>query len=450
MVKDSTKGKSRKKTKWIRKSETELWMGINRTLIKYYVINIEKNQLSFFNIAHEEKAKITLIYKNQRETINVGPAKAADSKTILDRIYLKRPSKSDFSQVLSEIDEKGWIGHYLSFKKTDKERVFEVSIIYPDSEQPSASTGDVQISKEPIFPLADVYLSEQDCNDLKELILRKKNVILCGPPGVGKTFVAKRFAYDIIGQELKDQIKAIQFNQNYSYEDLVRGYRPSGENNGFDLIEGPFYKLCKEAAENLSKKYFFIIDEINRGNLSKIFGELLMLIEADKRNENYAVQLTYAKENEEPFFVPENIHIIGMMNTADRSLAMMDYALRRRFSFFDIKPAYDSEKFKEANKAYLTSESKYAEMIEGIKTLNEEISKDKSLGEGFMIGHSFFCPPEDFAPKGSAPEPETINKWLASVIRYDIAPLLKEYWFEDTETAISKIKKLEKILETSE
>lgn len=304
-------------------------------------------------------------------------------------------------------------------------------------------------SDKPFNPLSDVYLSEQDCNDLKELILRKKNVILCGPPGVGKTFVAKRFAYDIIGQELKEQIKAIQFNQNYSYEDLVRGYRPSGENNGFDLIEGPFYKLCKEAAENLSKKYFFIIDEINRGNLSKIFGELLMLIEADKRSENYAVQLTYAKENEEPFFVPENIHIIGMMNTADRSLAMMDYALRRRFSFFDIKPAYDSEKFKEANKAYLTSESKYAEMIEGIISLNEEIAKDKSLGEGFMIGHSFFCPPEDFAPKGSAPEPETINKWLASVIRYDIAPLLKEYWFEDTETAVSKINKLEKILETA-
>ena len=342
----------------------------------------------------------------------------------------------EIATALSKIPLNRADSYYLVFEKTDTQ-TFKISII-PESDIDSF------LSTEPFFPLSDVYLSEQDCKDLKELILRKKNVILCGPPGVGKTFVAKRFAYDIIGQELKDQIKAIQFNQNYSYEDLVRGYRPSGENNGFDLIEGPFYKLCKEAAENLSKKYFFIIDEINRGNLSKIFGELLMLIEADKRNENYAVQLTYAKENEEPFFVPENIHIIGMMNTADRSLAMMDYALRRRFSFFDIKPAYDSEKFKEANKAYLTSESKYAEMIEGIKTLNEEISKDKSLGEGFMIGHSFFCPPEDLAP-----EPETINKWLASVIRYDIAPLLKEYWFEDTETAVSKINKLEKILETA-
>ena len=300
-------------------------------------------------------------------------------------------------------------------------------------------------SDKPFNPLSDVYLSEKECEDLQELITRKKNVILCGPPGVGKTFVAKRFAYAIIGYPAPNQVKSVQFNQNYSYEDLVRGYRPSGDTNGFDLIEGPFYKLCKEAAKNPEMDYFFIIDEINRGNLSKIFGELLMLIEADKRSANYAVQLTYAKENEEPFFVPKNIHIIGMMNTADRSLAMMDYALRRRFSFFEIKPAYSSEKFRKANEKYFSSESKYSEIIEAIISLNEEIAKDKSLGEGFMIGHSFFCPPAE----DTITEPETINKWLASVIHYDIAPLLREYWFEDTETAVSKINKLEKILETA-
>ena len=299
-------------------------------------------------------------------------------------------------------------------------------------------------SDKPFNPLSDVYLSEKECEDLQELITRKKNVILCGPPGVGKTFVAKRFAYAIIGYPAPNQVKSVQFNQNYSYEDLVRGYRPSGDTNGFDLIEGPFYKLCKEAAKNPEMDFFFIIDEINRGNLSKIFGELLMLIEADKRSANYAVQLTYAKENEEPFFVPKNIHIIGMMNTADRSLAMMDYALRRRFSFFEIKPAYSSEKFRKANEKYFSSESKYSEIIEAIISLNEEIAKDKSLGEGFMIGHSFFCPPKDLDP-----EPEAINEWLSSVIRYDIGPLIKEYWFEDTEKAVSKITKLEKILETA-
>ena len=414
-------------------------------------LNVSKKYHDFFDINGDEKVLTNILYKGLQEIATTATYTLKSGREVTQ---LRFKAKTEIFNALRAVPFEELKSHYLVFEKTDY-RTFTVFII-PESELSSfLSTHNVHeptepyTSKEPFFPLSDVYLSEQDCNDLKELILRKKNVILCGPPGVGKTFVAKRFAYDIIGQELKEQIKAIQFNQNYSYEDLVRGYRPSGENNGFDLIEGPFYKLCKEAAENLSKKYFFIIDEINRGNLSKIFGELLMLIEADKRSENYAVQLTYAKENEEPFFVPENIHIIGMMNTADRSLAMMDYALRRRFSFFDIKPAYDSEKFKEANKAYLTSESKYAEMIEGIKTLNEEISKDKSLGEGFMIGHSFFCPPEDFAPKGSAPEPETINKWLASVIRYDIAPLLKEYWFEDTETAVSKINKLEKILETA-
>ena len=411
-------------------------------------LNVSKKYHDFFDINGDEKVLTNILYKGLQEIATTATYTLKSGREVTQ---LRFKAKTEIFNALRAVPFEELKSHYLVFEKTDY-RTFTVFII-PESELSSfLSTHNVHeptepyTSKEPFFPLSDVYLSEKECEDLQELITRKKNVILCGPPGVGKTFVAKRFAYAIIGYPAPNQVKSVQFNQNYSYEDLVRGYRPSGDTNGFDLIEGPFYKLCKEAAKNPEMDFFFIIDEINRGNLSKIFGELLMLIEADKRSANYAVQLTYAKENEEPFFVPKNIHIIGMMNTADRSLAMMDYALRRRFSFFEIKPAYSSEKFRKANEKYFSSESKYSEIIEAIISLNEEIAKDKSLGEGFMIGHSFFCPPAE----DTITEPETINKWLASVIHYDIAPLLREYWFEDTETAISKIKKLEKILETSE
>ena len=448
------------KDSWTTINKLVIWKRCDVSLCGYNKIGgrnsngntaIPKRYYEYFEVDTGVTTTIKLNYKGYSEDVKIAPVTARKRKQATENIKFKAPSKSKISEDLFQIPFNELENHCIIFEKTGS-KSFNVFIIHESELSPILSTISahepiIQYTSDKTFnPLSDVYLSEKECEDLQELITRKKNVILCGPPGVGKTFVAKRFAYAIIGYPAPNQVKSVQFNQNYSYEDLVRGYRPSGDTNGFDLIEGPFYKLCKEAAKNPEMDFFFIIDEINRGNLSKIFGELLMLIEADKRSANYAVQLTYAKENEEPFFVPKNIHIIGMMNTADRSLAMMDYALRRRFSFFEIKPAYSSEKFRKANEKYFSSESKYSEIIEAIISLNEEIAKDKSLGEGFMIGHSFFCPPAE----DTITEPETINKWLASVIHYDIAPLLREYWFEDTETAISKIKKLEKILETSE
>jgi 5-methylcytosine-specific restriction protein B len=189
------------------------------------------------------------------------------------------------------------------------------------------------------------------------------------------------------------------------------GYRPTKE--GFDLSYGPFYDFCKTAQDDNERDYFFIIDEINRGNLSKIFGELLMLIETDKRGEK--LRLLYSNEL---FSVPKNVHIIGMMNTADRSLALIDYALRRRFAFFELEPAFNSEGFK----AILDEKSypKFTALVEHIKALNEVISKDESLGDGFRIGHSYLCTKE-----------EITDEWLLSVINYELIPLLNEYWFED-------------------
>ena len=176
--------------------------------------------------------------------------------------------------------------------------------------------------------LSEVYIDEGDYDRLHNLLLCKKNVILQGAPGVGKTFSAKRLAYSIMGEMNDDRVEMVQFHQSYTYEDFIMGYKPT-ENGGFTIKEGVFYKFCKKASSDTSRAYFFIIDEINRGNLSKIFGELLMLIESSYRNK--PIKLAYSDEQ---FYVPDNLYIIGMMNTADRSLAMIDYALRRRFSFF--------------------------------------------------------------------------------------------------------------------
>jgi 5-methylcytosine-specific restriction endonuclease McrBC GTP-binding regulatory subunit McrB len=274
--------------------------------------------------------------------------------------------------------------------------------------------------------LYDVFLDEDRFLILRELLKRKKNLILQGAPGVGKTYAAKRLAYVIMGEKDAHRVKIVQFHQSYSYEDFVMGYRPT-ENGGFRLKEGPFYKFCKDAEEDNENDYFFIIDEINRGNLSKIFGEFLMLIECDKRGEENAIRLLY---KDEQFYVPENVYIIGMMNTADRSLAMIDYALRRRFAFFELEPAFNSDGFI-AYQALINHE-KFNKLIDVVKLLNEDIAQDATLGAGFRIGHSYFCNP-----------PETdADGWLSSVIEYEIIPLLQEYWFDELSKIDEWVKKL--------
>lgn len=264
-------------------------------------------------------------------------------------------------------------------------------------------------TKEDFFK--EVYISEEKYDKLVNVLMRKKNIILQGAPGVGKTFLAKRLAYSIMGKKDNERIKFIQFHQNYSYEDFVMGYKPIEE--GFELKNGIFYSFCKKAIEDPDKNYFFIIDEINRGNLSKIFGELLMLIEADYRHEKATLAYTGLD-----FSVPKNLHIIGMMNIADRSLAMIDYALRRRFSFFDIEPAFDSDGFSYYQEKF--ANETFKELIKKIQELNRAITKDKSLGKGFCIGHSYFCNAE-----------ECTEAWMKEIVEFDILPMLSEYWFDD-------------------
>lgn len=263
--------------------------------------------------------------------------------------------------------------------------------------------------------LTQVYMSKHKYEMLSALLKNKKNVILQGAPGVGKTFTAKRLAYAMMGEKDDSRIEFIQFHQNYSYEDFIMGYRPEG--NGFALKKGVFMEFCEKAAKDKENKYFFIIDEINRGNMSKIFGELLMMIEKDYRD--VPVKLAYSGEK---FSVPGNIYILGMMNTADRSLAMIDYALRRRFSFFNMEPGFDSEGFKKYQRQL--NDGSFDDLIESIQELNETIREDRSLGKGFQIGHSYFC---------GKKENECTNEWMQSLVEYDILPMLSEYWFDDPE-----------------
>ena len=261
--------------------------------------------------------------------------------------------------------------------------------------------------------LSDVYMSEEEYEKLAGVLRVKKNIVLQGAPGVGKTFAAKRLAFSMMGVKDVERVMMIQFHQSYSYEDFIMGFRPSSD--GFELRRGAFYNFCKKAEIDGDNDYFFIIDEINRGNLSKIFGELFMLIENDKRG--VSLQLLYSDEK---FAVPKNIYIIGMMNTADRSLAMLDYALRRRFAFFEIKPGFGTEGF-EKYKQGLENE-KFDRLIACVEDLNNAISVDETLGEGFYIGHSYFC----------NLSPDSIDeKILSGIVEYELIPLLKEYWFDE-------------------
>jgi 5-methylcytosine-specific restriction enzyme B len=279
----------------------------------------------------------------------------------------------------------------------------------------------------------DLFVERQKFDAILELLQAKKNIILQGPPGVGKTYFSKRLAYALIGKKDPDRVGMVQFHQTYAYEDFVQGYRPSG--NGFQLRDGIFHQFCAKARQDLSRDYVFIIDEINRGNLSKVFGELMLLIEADKRGEDWEIPLAYSNGPDERFSIPENIYLVGLMNTADRSLAMVDYALRRRFGFVDLEPGFETDQFREFLIGRGTDEQFLDRVINRLTTINQRIAEDHAnLGKGYRIGHSFFC---------ALPEERGLDLALyRRIIQWEIEPLLREYWFDNPEKAESLIKDL--------
>lgn len=284
-------------------------------------------------------------------------------------------------------------------------------------EETALDEEDEEATDYPLYSLDDfldeVFMDKDTYEKIVAVLKHKKNIILQGAPGVGKTFVAKRLAYAIMGKKDVERVMMVQFHQSYSYEDFIMGFRPTA--TGFELRRGAFYNFCKKAEIDSDNEYFFIIDEINRGNLNKIFGELFMLIENDKRG--IELQLLYSDEK---FAVPKNVYIVGMMNTADRSLAILDYALRRRFAFIELRPAFEAEGFK-LYRSNLDN-AKIDRLIACVQNLNKAIAADESLGGGFCIGHSYFC--------NLTPE-EITSQNLAEIVEYELIPLLREYWFDE-------------------
>ncbi|HEX8425763.1 AAA family ATPase [Hymenobacter sp.] len=278
----------------------------------------------------------------------------------------------------------------------------------------------------------ELFISDEQLDAALAALHRRRNLILQGPPGTGKTFLARRLAWLELGATDAARIELIQFHPSYSYEDFVQGFRPDMQGT-FRLQDGVLPAFCQRAASDPERPYFLLIDELNRGNLSRIFGELLLLLEVDKRGPAHAVRLPYAPADAPRFYVPTNVFVIGTMNLADRSLAPLDYALRRRFAFVELAPEFGAP-FQEFLEAQHVPATVIERLVARLTDLNLTIADDPELGPDFRIGHSYFCQPPT--------NPATADSWLTLILKQEIAPLLDDYWLDQPAKATAQKKRL--------
>ena len=307
-------------------------------------------------------------------------------------------------------------------------RLCEISVSTSDASINTSLPTESHIHREP----TDIYLSKEIRSKFNKTLTTKKCVVLQGPPGTGKTLLANNLSRQFVGKD--GEIASIQFHANFSYDDFVQGWRPT--ETGFELIEGHFMDFCDLAASNPEKRFLLLIDEINRGNVSSIFGECFSLIEATKRGPEYSINLSYREPGSgfREFYVPQNIFIVGTMNTADRAIAIVDYAFRRRFSFIEMKPAFDDADFHEYLHTLGLPKTFVAQLADRFVQLNNQIRNEtRNLGPGFEIGHSYFC---SDVPK------KNFEEWYDLIIDHEIGPLLREYWFDDPAFVEARINEL--------
>ena len=280
------------------------------------------------------------------------------------------------------------------------------------------------------------FFAQADLETILKRLREKKNIILQGPPGTGKTWLANRLAFALIGRRDESKVKLMQFHPNLSYEDFVRGYRPTSESNGrLELVDGPFLEMVNTALNNPSSLYVVVIEEINRGNPAQIFGEMLTLLEVDRRSSVDALELCYRKWEGERVYIPENLYLIGTMNIADRSLALVDFAFRRRFAFIDLEPQI-GKTWREWVSTRCGLNTGVLDKIEKrIIALNDEITADPNLGRQFCVGHSFVTPPTGTMIANTA-------EWFKEVVNTEIGQLLDEYWFDSLDKARSAKQRL--------
>lgn len=334
-------------------------------------------------------------------------------------------------------DMKGGLGagggENLSIKQQEEEPEEED----PEERQKALVIHDVNLSPE--YTVDDIvedgcFIEKETLDMVVQRLRDKKNLILQGPPGTGKSWLTKRLAYALIGRKHPDCIRTVEFHSNMSYEDFIRGWRPTGDGK-LKLVNGSFLEMIEIAIANPDENIVLIIDEVNRGNPTRIFGDMMTMLEADKRFEDNAIELAYRKEPGEKIYIPINLHIIGSMNIADRSLSVIDIALRRRFAFMDLEPTLGQAWEDWVHVKNGIEREILREFGKRMTRLNEVIAEDVELGEQFRIGHSYLTP----AVNVEITDPV---KWFKQVAKTEIGPLLLEYWFDNKHKAFEETNRL--------